>query len=186
MRRRGSAPAACPTPSRCARPSAAAASQRAPSGASSATSRRSARCRMLCPASSPVMRRMAVPELPMSSAWRRGFETRATDAAHANLARRGLLDLHAQRAHRAHRRKTVFAFEETANFGDAFGDAAEHERAMRDGLVAGNADGSGDVRGGLNEIRSHDSAAALRQRSACCSAASIRSFCSRVPMVTRR
>ena len=87
-RRRGSAPAACLDAFRCARPSGAAASRRAPSAASSATQSPISSLSKLCPASRPVIRRIAVPELPMSSACARGLEAaHARRRAHALPAR---------------------------------------------------------------------------------------------------
>src|SRR5207344_290674 len=106
----------------------------------------------------------------------RGLQAGPTDATHADFPRARLFDLHAERTHCTHRRETVFAFEEAAHFGDAFGDAAEHQRAMRDRLVARDTDGAGNVRRRLGQVLGHGSKAFL-------SAASMRSFCSRVPMV---
>ena len=67
------------------------------------------------PASSPVIRRIAVPELPMSSACAGCLAGRCspTPCTRTSL-RAGLLDAHAERAHRRHGREAVLAFEKAA------------------------------------------------------------------------
>ena len=47
------------------------------------------------------------------------------------------LDLGAQRAHRRGGAQHVLAFEQAVDLGLADGDAAQHQRAVRDRLVAG-------------------------------------------------
>src|SRR5271157_5991733 len=53
-----------------------------------------------------------------------------------------LLDAHAQGAHRAQSGQAVLAGEKSAHFAHALGDSAEHQRAVRDGFVAGHRQGA--------------------------------------------
>ena len=71
------------------------------------------------------------------------LETLHSHAVNANLLRTRTFDLHAERRHGIHRRETILALEKAADFRDAFGDTAQHHRAMRNGLVARDADGTG-------------------------------------------
>ncbi len=145
--RRGSAPAAGPRACRC----------RAPISRSG-TATRSIGRRMseaspisveskACPASSPMNRRMAVPALPMSSgaaaaaqalAGRRRARARVVLAA-ARCARPAPAARAASPGNPRSARKPVIC-------GLALGDAAEHQRAVRDRFVAGHRELAGDRR----------------------------------------
>jgi hypothetical protein len=59
-------------------------------------------------------------------------------ALHHHFARRGARDLHTQRTQCAERREAVLAVEESADAGLPLRDAAEHQGAVRHGLVAGD------------------------------------------------
>ncbi len=73
-------------------------------------------------------------------------------AVHAHLACSRPLDAHAERLQRAQRRQAVLAGEKARDLGLALGDAAEHQRAMRDRLVAGHRELAGDLAARLHPI----------------------------------
>ena len=86
-------------------------------------------------ASSPTMSRASVPALPQSiSAERKPAQP---DAVHDELVA-VLVHLHAERAHGSERRLGVARPSPAADDRLAVGDSAEQQRAVRDGLVAGD------------------------------------------------
>ena len=93
------------------------------------------------PASRPVKSRIAVPALPMSSTLRAARAARA-DRRRRRARRRGARCRSARRVPRSAacvaRQSSLSRKPWTAV--DAFGDRAEHQRAMRDRLVAGHRD----------------------------------------------
>ena len=97
------------------------------------------------PASKPVSSRMPVPELPRSSTREAARRPAEPHPVHANRLQRILVYRHAERFERAARREAVLAVEKAVDQRGAFGDRAEHQRSMRDRLVAGNGDGAADA-----------------------------------------
>jgi uncharacterized protein (TIGR02300 family) len=70
-------------------------------------------------------------------------------ALHAPAARAQPLDRHAQRAHRPRRAQHVLALEQALDQGGARGERGEHQRPVRDRLVARQAGGAGERAVGL-------------------------------------
>ena len=99
-----------------------------------------------CPASSPISSRIPVPELPRSRTLAGARSPRAPDAFDSHEAFRLALDGDAHGLERRLGGETILAREETMNDRRPFRDRTEHQRAMRDGLVAGDGDSAADVR----------------------------------------
>ena len=84
--------------------------------------------------------RIAVPALPISSAARGAAAgPRSPTPCTRTCVSLRPLDAHPERAQRRERRQAILAGEEAADHGAALGDAAEHQRAMRDRFVPRNA-----------------------------------------------
>ena len=64
------------------------------------------------------------------------LEAMEPDAVHGHPPLIGPLDLHAHRPKDIHGGDGVCTLQETGDMGRAFGDGAEHDRAVRDGLVS--------------------------------------------------
>ena len=104
-------------------------------------------------------RRIAVPALPMSSARPRRPQAVQAHAVHADLAGSPGARCRTPRARSAReRRQAVLAGEKAADLGHARGDAAQHQRAMRNRFVAGNADAAPDTRNRPRQIARRGSA----------------------------
>ena len=86
------------------------------------------------PASSPIDRRMAVPALPMSSAAAAACSPRAAPL-HDDAGRSGRSICTPSAAQCTRGRQAVLAGEKAADARLARGDAAQHQRAMRNGFV---------------------------------------------------
>ena len=76
---------------------------------------------------------------------RRGCETVHARAVQQHLGGCRALDAHAERPQRARRGEAVLAVEEAADVRVARGERAEHQRAVRDRLVARHGERAGDA-----------------------------------------
>jgi hypothetical protein len=114
---------------------------------------------------------------------RGGLQAAAAGAVHTDDIVLRALDAHAQRLQGGHRGEAVGAVEEAGRLGDAFGQSAQHQRTVRDRLVAGHADGAVQMRGWFDQPGGcvcHD---LCNRRESC---ARKRSLCSGRPIETRR
>ena len=73
------------------------------------------------------------------------YEAADPDAVDMPAPRRLAVDLGAERAHRLGGAQHVLALEQAADMGAPDGERAQHQRAMRDRLVAGHADPAGEL-----------------------------------------
>ncbi len=79
------------------------------------------------------------------------------DAVDAHPALIGPIDMNAKRAKYIHGRDRVFAFQEAPDFGHAFGQRTQHDRAVRYRFVAGNAHIADEPSARGNDVmRRHD------------------------------
>ena len=78
---------------------------------------------------------------------------------HGDVAGRGLIYSYAQSAHGRQRRQAILAGEKAAHLAGSFGDAGQHQCAVRDRLIAGYRNDAGDPRRRLQiEILRHRTA----------------------------
>ena len=102
------------------------------------------------PASTPASRRIKVPAFAQSTGASGSAQAAQAETVHDQLVVAELLDLDAERAHRVHRRHRVLRAAEALNVRLALADAAEHDRAVRDRLVAGHGDVTDDRDGRID------------------------------------
>ena len=105
--------------------------------------------------------RIAVPALPMSSTERGDPRPRSPTPSITTSPGAGPLHVDAEARHRAQRREAILALEEPVDLRGPRGNGAEHQRPVRDRLVARDPHPAGDARAGLDDELAHRQRIAL-------------------------